>query len=252
MKRALILLLFTAAPAVADQVYVKGGGVLTGVIVSRDERSIVLEVAPGRIALPMSRVERVVEGRSSLAGYRERAATLEASDANGWLELAQWAANQGLRTQAQAAFSRVLAADPTNATAHRALGEVEYGGRWMSLEDSYRAQGLVSFEGQWLTPSERANVIRERAETAAAASARSEAEARAREAEARARQAEADARRAETSASEVDPGGIPYPWIIGGSAGCRFGCGPHVRPTPRPAPTPRPTPRQTPRPPLAH
>jgi hypothetical protein len=248
MKRALVLLLAVAAPALADQVYVKGGGVLTGVIVSRDERSIVLEVAPGRISLPMSRVERVVEGASSLAGYRNRAAGLAASDLNGWLGLAQWAADQGLRTQAQEAFARVLVLDPSNGTAHRALGEVEFGGRWMSPEESYRAQGLVPFEGEWLTPSERANMIRERADAAVAASARNEAEARAREAEARARQAEADAHRAETS-EPTDSSGFPYPWIFGGgSVGCRSGCGSHVRPTPRPAATPAPKPEPRPRP----
>jgi len=250
MKRALIVLLTLAAPVFADQVFVKGGGVLTGVIVERDERSVVLEVAPGRITLPMARVDRIVEGTSSLARYRDRAARLSPSDSQGWLDLAQWAAGQGLRTQAQEAFARVLALDPSNEPAQRAVGNVQFDGRWMSPEESYRAQGLVPFEGQWLTPNERSAAVRERAEAALAASARSEAEARAREAEARARQAEADARRAETEATPLEPGAIPYPWIFGGSVGCGFGCGSHVRPTPKPVPvpTPQPTPRPRPRP----
>lgn len=255
MKRALVVLLTLAGPVFADQVFVKGGGVLTGVIVERDERSVVLEVAPGRITLPMTRVDRIVEGTSSLARYRDRAVRLSPSDSQGWLDLGQWAADQGLRTQSQEAFARVLALDPNNEAAQRAVGNVQFGGRWMSQEESYRAQGMVPFEGQWLTPVERAAVLRERAEAAVAASARSEAEARAREAEARARQAEADAHRAETAATQqTDPGAFPYPWIFGGSVGCGVGvgCGTHVRPTPRAVPTPQPAPRPRPRTPQTH
>jgi hypothetical protein len=266
MKRALAALLLLCPPAFADQVFLKSGGKLSGVIVERTDAAVVIEVAPGRITLPMSRVARVVEGRSGLAVYRERVAGLSATDAAGWLALAQWAADQGLQTQAGEAYQRVLTLDPGNASAHRALGDVQYGGQWMSRDESYRAQGLVEYDGRWVTPAERASLVRESAEAAAAASARAEAEARAREAEARARQAEAEASRAEAETPEGEAGGIPYPWVIGGG-GCGVGCDGrhHVRarrtthPAPQtaPAPTPRPrvhrdapppTPRSAPRP----
>jgi hypothetical protein len=244
MKRALVVLSWLlASPLFADQVFLKGGGTLSGVIVERTERAVVMEVAPGRITLSMSRVERIVEGRSGLALYRERAASLAPSDASGWLALAEWAGEQGLQTQAREAFRRVLALDPGNEAAHRAQGDVSYEGRWMSRDDSYRAQGLVEFDGEWIRPEERAALVRERADAAVAASARSEAEARAREAEARAREAEADAARAEAEVSQGSGDGIPYPWVIGGGGGC-LGCGhTHVRPRPRPSPAAQPTPR---------
>jgi hypothetical protein len=250
MTRTLAVLLLLAAPAFADQVFLKNGGKLSGVIVERTKDAIVMEVAPGRVTLPMSRVDRVVEGTSGLALYRERVAGLSASDAAGWLALAQWAADQGLQTQAGEAFERVLATDPGNAPAHRALGHVQYGGRWMSREDSFRAQGLVEYEGRWMTPDERGSLARERVEAAAAESARAEAEARAREAEARAREAEADAKRAEAEASGTGDAGIPYPWVIGGG-GCGIGCGshPHTRPRRSADPSSQPTPAPaTPRP----
>jgi hypothetical protein len=245
MKRALAVLLLLSPPVFADQVFLKSGGRLSGVIVARTDTAVVLEVAPGRITLPMSRVERIVEGSSGLGVYRERVAGLSANDTAGWLALAQWAADQGLQTQAGEAFARVLALDPGNAAAHRAVGDVEYDGRWMSREESFRAQGLVEYEGRWMSPDERGSLVRERAEAGEAAAARSEAEARAREAEARARQAEAEAKRAEAEASQAGDAGIPYPWIIGG--GCGIDCGrPHTRSrrtTPAPQPTPAPTPR---------
>ncbi len=229
MKWALAVLLLLSPPVFADQVFLKSGGTLSGVVVARTANAIVMEVAPGRITLPLSRVERIVEGRSGLGVYRERVAGLAATDTAGWLALAQWAADQGLQTQAGEAFARVLALDPGNAAAHRAVGDVQYGGQWMSREESFRAQGLVEFDGRWMSPDERGALVRERADAAAAASARSEAEARAREAEARAREAEAEAKRAEAEASQAGDAGIPYPWIIGG--GCGIDCGrPHARP----------------------
>jgi hypothetical protein len=245
-----------AAPVAADQIFLKGGGRLTGVIVDRTPTSIAIEVAPGRVTLPMSRVERVVEGSSALAAYRDRASRLAADDLAGWLALAQWAQERDLQTQAREALARVLALDPDNAAAHRALGHVVFNGQWLTEADAYRARGFVQFEGAWVTPEERDARIRERAELVAAA----EAAARVREAEARARQAEAEARRAEATPAQPEAGeGFPYPWVFLGG-GCVHGCGhPGVRPSPRPVvvatppPTPMPTPTSTlaptPRPP---
>jgi hypothetical protein len=239
-----------AAPAAADEIFLKGGGRLTGVIVDRTPTSIAIEVAPGRVSVPMSRVDRVVEGTSPLAAYRERASRLAPDDLAGWLSLAQWAQERDLQTQAREALARVLALDPDNAAAHRAVGHVLFNGQWLTEADSYRARGFVQFEGAWVTPEERAARMRERAEEVAAA----EAAARVREAEARARQAEAEAQRAEATPQPQGGGeGFPYPWIFWGG-GCLHGCGhPGVRPSPRPAgmtpPTPVPTPVSTPRPP---
>lgn len=56
MRRVAVLMALLAAPVAADQVFLKGGGRLTGVIVDRTPTSIAIEVAPGRVTLPMSRV----------------------------------------------------------------------------------------------------------------------------------------------------------------------------------------------------
>lgn len=251
MRRFCALVLICAPQAFADRVFLKGGGVLTGVVVQRDAERIVLEVGPGRVGVPMSRVERVETGASALAEYRARAAELDADDARGWVELALWARGQGLETQARAALELALRADPQNADAHRALGHRLFAGAWLTLEESYRAQGLVPFEGAWLTPAEREAAVRDRMASVAAELARREAEARAREAEARAQAAEAEARRAEAMAAESASGspGIPYWWVVAGGA-CQ---GPHClgqrppRPRPGPSEPPPPAPRPEPR-----
>jgi hypothetical protein len=210
------LLLAVAAAAPADEVRLKGGGRVSGVVVERTPTAVVIETGPGRVTLPMSRVERIVEGRSTLAAYRERAAQLTPADAAGWADLARWAGDRGLLTQAREAWQRVLAADPAHAEANAALGRVEVDGSWLSQEDGYRVRGYVPFEGRWVTPAEHDALVRERAAEEASARDRREAVLRVREAEARAREAEARAREAEAAAQTVDDGGIPYWWGWGG------------------------------------
>jgi len=249
MKHAVLGLLLVAPVAVhGDQVFLKGGGKVTGVVVEQSAKAVVIEVEAGRVTLPTARVERIVTGPSALADYRRRLLEVPENDAAAWLRLALWADDRGLHTQAREAFARVLTLDPSNATAQRAVGNVLLGARWVTPEESYRAHGYVYFEGAWITPEEREDALRERADRAQAAAAeraRAEADARAREAEARARAAEADARRAETQAS-----GYPLSWALAGGRCCfgRLGHSIHVRHFPpatvapqdaEPAPAPR-------------
>jgi hypothetical protein len=199
----LALVAVGAGIAEADEVYLKGGGRLVGVIVERSAQSVLMDVGPGQVSVPLARVDHVVSGPSPLAIYRERAARLARTDVESWLDLAAWAADRELTTQSREAYEHVLRIDPRNATAHLALGHVSVSGQWMTLDESYRARGYVPFEGSWVLPEERAAILKERVEEGLAERARIEADARAREAEARARAAEAEARRAEIEAGQA-------------------------------------------------
>lgn len=230
MKRAVVLVLFGfTATAAADQILLKNGGRIEGVVVEQTDRLIFIDVGPGRLALPTSSVERVLQGTAALAQYRQRAGHLAEHDVPGWLALAQWAQGRDLLTQARAAFEHVVALDAQNAVAQRALGNVPMGDRWVSPEESYRARGYVFYDGSWVTPQE----ARERAEAAALERARTEADARLREADARARAAESEAR---STASGAPIYGLPvYP---SGAGIVTSACCPATSPplTPRPAP----------------
>jgi hypothetical protein len=211
MKRLAVLLVLAPAAVAADEVYLRGGGQLSGVVLERTAATVLIEVGPGQIRLPMSRVARIAIGPSALAEFRARAAALAAADVNGWLRLARWAEAQGLLTQARETYERVVDLDPNNAAAHQALGDVLLESRWVSEEESYRARGFVLFEGAWVRPEEQHALLAERAAELEGQRARVEAEARAREAEARARAAEAEARRAEAALqAESQPAGIPF------------------------------------------
>ncbi len=212
------LLFLWPASVLADEVVLRGGGKVTGIIVERTADAIVLETAPGRVSVPLARVASVQSADSDLATYEQRAAKLAPDDAAGWAALARWAKARDLRTQSREAYDRVLALDPGNLEANQALGLVERDGRWMTEEEANRANGLVPFEGGWVTPSERESIRRERANESAEALAVREAQARAREAEARAREAEARAREAESGGqgAEESSGGIPlWPYVYG-------------------------------------
>src|SRR5258706_6903196 len=212
------LLFLWPASVLADEVVLRGGGKVTGIIVERTADAIVLETAPGRVSVPLARVASVRSADSDLATYEQRAAKLAPDDAAGWAALARWAKARDLRTQSREAYERVLALDPGNLEANQALGLVERDGRWMTEEEANRANGLVPFEGGWVTPSERESIRREQANESAEALAVREAQARAREAEARAREAEARAREAEggSQGAEESSGGIPlWPYVYG-------------------------------------
>lgn len=257
--RLVVFGLLCATALGADEVVLKSGRTIRGVVVEETATTIVLDIGAGQVGFPRSGVARVVKGHSAVAEYRQRAEALRPDDIGGWLALGQWARDRDLITSAAEAFERVVALDPGNRIAHEALGHEFVAGAWLVGDEARRARGLVPFEGDWVTPAEqRARLAereadrRERRERAEDAARTAEAEARAREAEARAKQAEAEAR--------IDSG-IPIGyggWYGGGWAptvpcprgdcwgrvdGDRRGRG--HRP-PRPVPTPQPTPRPKP------
>jgi len=265
-----------ASGAIADEVQLRGGGRVSGVVLERTATAVVIETGPGRVTLPLSRVERIVEGRSTLVVFQERASAIPPGDAAAWAALARWAAERDLVTQSRSAWHHVLAIDPQNSEANAALGNVSLEGAWMSADDAYRARGYVQFEGRWLTPAEHEAAVRERAADQMAELQAREADMRVREAEARAREAEARAREAESAADYPADSGIPYyPYVFGGGYGVGYpgypgypgyiprppyvrppGMGPGrpgprhphggMRPVPKPSPAPKPAPKPAP------
>jgi len=235
-----LTVVLVSGSAAADEVFLKSGGQLSGRVVSRTATAVEVDVGAGKITVPASSVLRIEDGRSPLQEYEERAGTLAAGDADGWVALGQWAESRGLSKQAGEAYHRALAASPLDPRANEGLGNVLVDGRWVSEAEAHRAKGYVQFEGEWITPAEHEAILKQRAAEDARDSERRESERKVREAEARADEAEARAKEAEAqTASE----GIPlwYGWAP--CANC-WPPGPDVRPNPpRPGPRPNPLPR---------
>ena len=215
MKRGVLVIALAAAPLLADDVYLRGGGQITGTIVERTTDSVRVDVGGGTLTVRMSSVVRIEETVSPLQEYRARAARIPEGDVEAWRKLARWATSGALGTMASQAWSKVVEIMPDDPEANRALGRVQYGGRWVTEEESYRARGYVEFEGEWMTPGERQTILEDER-------ARGEAD---RQAEAARLQAEEKAKREREAkeAAEHDiwrgsalPGDATYwPWGSG-------------------------------------
>jgi hypothetical protein len=149
-----ILVLFVPGVLFADEVFLKDAGSISGRVVEQNETTVKVDLGDGFIAVPASRVERIVKGRSPLDEYEERAAKLGPQDVEGWKTLARWASKQGYPGQARQACNKVLAIAPNDPDARKALGFVSLDGKWVTLEESYKAKGYVKFDGEWMTPAE--------------------------------------------------------------------------------------------------
>jgi hypothetical protein len=158
VKRA-VLAIVVALPLFADDVLLKGGGRLTGVIADQTAETVTIDIGAGTMTVPMSTVVGIEKGTSSLQEYRARAATVAADDIEGWRTLGRWANERGLSVQAQEAFTHVHKAYPGDSEANDALGLVFYEGQWIPEEESYRARGYVKLGVDWMTPAERDAIL---------------------------------------------------------------------------------------------
>lgn len=212
MRKAVLLLLLTSGPLLADEVYLKGGAKLSGRVTEQTEERVTVDVGDGLVGFSTDRVERIVKGPSALDEFDQRASRLAAQDADGWRALGKWAAGKGLSSQSSAAYRKVLDVAPDDPEAREALGFVRLDGRWVTEEESYRAQGFVKHDGEWMTPAE----VQASQAAAEAEQARRDAERRALDAELRAEQSRRDAEEARKEAQEAQDRSYYNPVYWGG------------------------------------
>jgi len=212
LKAIPLLLLLVPAAALADEVFLKDAGTISGRIVEQTADTVRVDVGGGVVGVPMSRVERIQKGRSPLDDFDDQAKKLGPKDVAGWKKLARFAEDKGLPAQAHDAYKKVLSIAPDDADANTALGRVQLDGKWVTAEESYRARGFVKYNNEWMTPAE-AQVLQTEA---ANDQARRDAEDRARDAEDAARDAEARAKDAEARAKKAERNQWVDPLVYGG------------------------------------
>ncbi|HET8946246.1 MAG TPA: hypothetical protein VFQ07_04635, partial [Candidatus Polarisedimenticolia bacterium] len=210
-KPPLLLLLLPAVLCptglFADEVFIKGAGSISGRIVVQTATSILVDIGGGTVGIAMAKVERIVKAPTVLDEFDARAARLGPWDLEGWRALGRWATRQGLEKQAQQAYERILAVEPDDAEAERALGFVFLDDRWVPEAVAYRAQGFVKFEGEWMLPAEAQLRLDATAQWQAA-----------REAEASARAADLEALKAEVKAQYEAEAAADAEWRAEGAA----------------------------------
>lgn len=109
-------------PLRADEVFLKNGRVLDGTVVERTDTQVVIDVAAGRLSLPLTMIERVESSISEVSEYQQRASALASDDVAGWLRLGFWAKDERLDTKSRDAFAKVFVSDPGNILAREVLG----------------------------------------------------------------------------------------------------------------------------------
>jgi hypothetical protein len=164
----LLLILLTAVPLLADDVYLTNGRKFEGVLAETTGTQVRIQMQGGTLSLPKSQVLRVETGDSNLAEYLRRRDVLRkspATAASDWLELARWTRSKEMN---QATRESALAAAALNPRLEglgalmRSYGYVfdEQADRWMPYEESMRRRGFVLSNGQWITREELASRVR--------------------------------------------------------------------------------------------
>jgi hypothetical protein len=210
VKRLVVIIMMAAVPALADDVFLRGGGKITGQIIDQTSESVTVDIGGGTITAKMSSVVKIDKKESPLQEYRKRAAAIPAGDAEAWRKLARWAQGYSLSSQARQAYREVLKILPDDEEANKALGMVKLDGKWVTQEESYRARGYVQFEGTWMTPAEKQSMIAERqAQKAKAEAARQANDAKVAQIEA---EQQADQQRQQEERDRLDANNNTVYW----------------------------------------
>jgi hypothetical protein len=99
VKGIIVVIALAAVPAFADDVYLRGGGRITGEIIEQTEDSVSVDIGGGSLTVKMSSVERIEKSVSPMQKYRARAGEIATGDAEAWRELARWATGNALASQ---------------------------------------------------------------------------------------------------------------------------------------------------------
>jgi hypothetical protein len=149
-RLSLLPLMLFAVSAMADEVHLKDGRVLSGRVFEEKDRYTVVD-RDWKHAVKKSEVSEVVKKRSFMDDFEERLAKLPADDAEAIFEFGRWLEESEWASRARLAYEEVLDLDPDHRGARRALGYALYEGTWVSPDELNRRKGLVEFEGRWYT-----------------------------------------------------------------------------------------------------
>ena len=147
----------------ADSVHLKNGQSFEGVVAVVADDYVRIDLAIGSMRLPLSQVDRIEEGGSTLGEYRDRETRLgrEPADAEGWLALALWARANDFEKGAAKAALIAARLDPELEALDPLMSSLDYlydesAHEWVPYDDVMRRQGLVEDDhGDWVTPDEK-------------------------------------------------------------------------------------------------
>ena len=144
-----------SAPGRADTVELSRGGHLTGKVQRKEKVVIVVVDEKIQVAIPDSRVRRVVSS-DELAEYRRRVIAA-GDDPEAHYELARWCVT-GTNVPGDAQkykeyhLRRAIELDPEHIKARAALDYVKHRGQWIQKDQLYRERGMITRGGSATLP----------------------------------------------------------------------------------------------------
>src|ERR1043166_7047228 len=114
---ALILPLAFALPAVADEVVLRNGAILSGIVREEGDK-VVLQLDFGTMTFGKSDVRSVRKSDDPLKEFEQRLAS--ATNAKSTFELATWAREKGLTSRSNELLRKGISLDPAHEGARRA------------------------------------------------------------------------------------------------------------------------------------
>lgn len=166
LSGALLLPFLVSGEARGDLVRLNDGQILHGTIVNSDgtrtanragnepAKPISIRLLDGTVKeVDGAEIGYTIIRPLKFEEYEDRQAKVaETLDAH-W-ELAEWCRKNGLDNERRYHLERVLDFDPGYEKAHRALGEVNVDGEWISIDEKKAREGLVKYKGRYVKPEE--------------------------------------------------------------------------------------------------
>lgn len=151
----------------ADVIYRVGGGKIEGVIdlAASSNQVVIIETTAGRLAVPRSDIKRVErtanpgpKPKPEPAENFEQARARFGPTAEEQYQLALWCKENRLSREYRETLQRVIELDPNHVQARKRLGFAKVRGEWLDEEARHRAMGLVEYRGRWVLPQEKADL----------------------------------------------------------------------------------------------
>lgn len=151
MKNCLltIIILLSAAAAFADEIVLRDGRKINGVVETEKDEYVIRSGASA-MRIPKHEVSAIIRKQTLEQRYENLRLVTPENDVKEQIALGKWCRANNLPKQAQAHFKRALELEPNNYEARRGAGFQLVNGEWKTREEIYREQGKELYKGEWL------------------------------------------------------------------------------------------------------
>jgi len=148
------LILLVSPAALADIVFLEGGGRVEGVVTDLGKK-VKVQGLNGSVTVLKSKIADHMKTPFVTEIYADKFGRIDSDSADDHYRLAMWCRRNMLKKRAAAHLSRALELDPDHEDTRATLGHVNFKGVWLSsgeaLEASMAERGFLRFQGRWYT-----------------------------------------------------------------------------------------------------